>query len=144
MIKSLLRVTHNLYISIFFAVDPTTQITSLPSIHPISIKLDRTNYIFWKHMCLLLLVLFVLKMCFNQNSAPMQFSSSTSSKTPIPNPTHLVWLRRDQFIFSWILASILPAMIGYVGQCTSLAQLWSTFEVLFHSQSKARLMLLKF
>lgn len=33
--------------------------------------------------------------------------------------------------------------MSYIGRCTTAAQIWSTFETLFHSQSKARAMQLR-
>lgn len=109
------------------------------AMHPISLKLDRTNYNFWKIQVLATARAYGFEDILLKSLNPPQFLDSTSANTdPITNPEYLTWLKRDQFMFSWILASISPPMMSYIGRCTTAAQIWRAFETLFHSQSKAR------
>lgn len=117
----------------------TNNTSPLPSIHPISTKLDRNNYIFWKTQILATAKAYGFEDVLTANFTPQQYVDEIS-----PNPEYSDWIRRDQFTFSWILATITPSMVGYIGRCSTSAQLWSTFETLFRSQSKARSAQLRF
>lgn len=118
----------------------SSSITNLPTMHPISLKLDRSNYSFWKFQVIATARAYSFEDIFLQEP-PLQFmaSSSIATKSDV-NPSYITWLRRNQFMFSWILASISSQMMGYIGRCTIAAQIWEAFEMLFHSQSKARAM----
>ncbi|KAK6153660.1 hypothetical protein DH2020_013299 [Rehmannia glutinosa] len=106
-----------------------------------SIKLDRNNYTYWR-----IQVLSVVRahgfedFLFGKTTAPPQFvvlDESSSSLTS--NPEYLLWTRRDQTLFSWLLASVSESMLGYINRCTTSSEIWSVFETLFRSQSRARI-----
>ena len=77
---------------------------------------------------------------------PPRFSQSTSvnSSQPASNPEYDQWVILDQFLLSWILASISEAMYGHVVNCQTSAEVWSVLEKLFVSDSKARTLQLRF
>ena len=60
------------------------------------------------------------------------------------NPEYDQWVILDQFLLSWILASISRAMYGHVVDCQTSAEVWSVLEKLFVSDSKARTLQLRF
>ena len=95
----------------------------LPSIHPVSIKLDRTNYSFWKTQGFTTPRAYRFEDGILQNYAPPQFTEGDSQ-----NFDYLIWHHRDKFIFGWILTAISPSVIGNSGQCTTFAQIWNTSE----------------
>lgn len=45
---------------------------------------------------------------------------------------------------NWLLSSITKSIFGHVIQCTNSVEVWSTFERIFVSESKARTMQLKY
>lgn len=45
---------------------------------------------------------------------------------------------------NWLLSSITKSIFGHVIQCTNSIEVWSTFERIFVSESKARTMQLKY
>ncbi|XP_057803192.1 uncharacterized protein LOC131018491 [Salvia miltiorrhiza] len=109
------------------AISPANPAVNLPQIHPISVKLDRSNYSFWKAQIATTVRAFGFDDVLQNNSAPSQYLDSASSEN-VQNPSYLVWLRRNQFVFSWILTFISPSMIGYVGRCTFSAEILLAFE----------------
>ena len=56
----------------------------------------------------------------------------------------MAWIRIDQAIMVWLLGSIIETMLGHVVRCTSSQHIWSTITSLFSSNSKARLLQLRF
>ncbi|KAL6344904.1 hypothetical protein AAG906_006662 [Vitis piasezkii] len=69
---------------------------------------------------------------------------SVNSSQPASNPEYDQWVILDQFLLSWILASISEAMYGHVVNCQTSAEVWSVLEKLFVSDSKARTLQLRF
>lgn len=111
---------------------------NMPQFHPIILKLDRKNYAFW---CALVFSSirahgfedFISSTVFSPS--PLLPSSSGGEVTP--NLEFLTWIRRDQYLFSWMLSSIGESMLGHVVRCRSSRELWSALETVFQSQSKA-------
>ena len=56
----------------------------------------------------------------------------------------MAWIRTDQALMVWLLGSITETMLGHVVRCTSSQQIWSTITSLFSSNSKAKLLQLRF
>ncbi|XP_057803046.1 uncharacterized protein LOC131018337 [Salvia miltiorrhiza] len=105
---------------------------------PQILKLDRTNYAFWRAQALSAIRAhgfheFIDPMA---QAPPLLPSSSTS-------PPNSAWLRRDQYLLSWMLSSVTESMLGHVVRCSSSREFWSVLERLFMSQSKARIMQLR-
>ncbi|RVW59231.1 Retrovirus-related Pol polyprotein from transposon RE1 [Vitis vinifera] len=123
----------------------TGQISS--TLHPISVKLDRNNYTIWRPQVLPAARAHRLdQILIGKIPKPPRFSQSTSvnSSQPASNPEYDQWVILDQFLLSWILASISEAMYGHVVNCQTSAEVWSVLEKLFVSNSKARTLQLRF
>lgn len=115
-----------------------TNPTKLPTLITLHIRLDRSNYTYWRSQILAI----VRAHCFEDVlfcSAPPAAEEGTSD-----SPVSLSWLRRDQFLLSWMLSSITDSMLGHVNRCAHSFQVWKTLDDLFQSQSKARSMNLRF
>ncbi|XP_057811786.1 uncharacterized protein LOC131026024 [Salvia miltiorrhiza] len=74
-----------------------TTSTNLPSLHPISVKLDRTNYNFWKTQVYATACAYGFNDLLLRDTAPSPTLSSTFDAESISNPEYLAWLRKDQF-----------------------------------------------
>lgn len=123
----------------------TGQISS--TLHPISVKLERNNYTIWRSQVLPAARAHRLdQILIGKLPKPPRFSQSTSvnSSQPASNPEYDQWVILDQFLLSWILASISEAMYGHVVNCQTSAEVWSVLEKLFVSDSKARTLQLRF
>ena len=114
---------------------------AIPSTLPsISIKLDRSNYMFWKSQILPAarahdLEVFLL----SPKPKPDEFIvDSTNSNVLLTNPDYRSWIRLDQFVMSWLLSSISKQMLGHVVHCQSVVEVWIVLEQLFSTKSKTR------
>lgn len=124
-------------------MDSFAQVVSLPNFHSLSIKLDRSNYAFWKAQILSTVRAYGFDELIDKfHTPPVQFLPTPTGDRH-PNPDFLHWIRRDQYLVSWILSSISESMLGHVTRCVTARDIWSVLEELFQSQSKARIMQLK-
>ena len=101
---------------------PTSTTTmAMPFVLPsVSIKLDRTNYLFWKSQILptvrahdLESFLLNTKLKPDENIA----DSTDADQSPQINSAYVLWRRTDQFVLSWLLSSIFEQMLGHVLHC---------------------------
>lgn len=60
------------------------------------------------------------------------------------NPEFVAWMRTDQALMAWLLASIFQSMLGRVVCCTTSDHIWITLEQLFTGSSRARVLQLCF
>lgn len=118
-------------------------VVNLPSFHSISIKLDRTNYAFWRAQILATTPAHNFDDLLDKYITPPSKFLPSSSGDCITNPDFLIWIRRDQYLVSWLLSSIGESMLGHVTRCVTSRDIWSVLESLFQSQSKARIMQLQ-
>ncbi|KAK6118844.1 hypothetical protein DH2020_047411 [Rehmannia glutinosa] len=116
----------------------------LPTFTTITLRLDRTNYSYWKSQVLATVRAHGFdEFLLGTSSAPTRFVHSSSGSTPVANPEFQTWIRRDSYLLSWLLSSISESMLGHVNRCSTSAEVWSVLEKLFHSSSKARVMHLR-
>lgn len=55
-----------------------------------------------------------------------------------PNPAYSVWVKKDQFLLSWINANLSESVLSTVYGLHSSRQVWTALSKRFASQSKAR------
>ncbi|KAK6148555.1 hypothetical protein DH2020_019467 [Rehmannia glutinosa] len=98
-------------------------IASAPHFNPISIRLDKGNYNFWK-----LQVTSTVRahgfegILFGTEVPPLQFlydSATGESSNLTINPEYIAWVRKDQFLFSWMLSYVSESMLGHISRCTA-------------------------
>ena len=94
---------------------------AVPHINPLSIKLDRNNFHFWSTQVLSTARAHGLEgfplgtlTCPSQSQSLVNKNGETSQ---VPNPEYYLWLRHDQFLMSWIFASIFEGTLGHVNRC---------------------------
>ena len=83
------------------------------TLHQISVKLERNNYTIWQSQVLPAARAHRLdQILIGKLPKPPRFSQSTSvnSSQPASNLEYDQWMILDQFLLSWILASISEAM----------------------------------
>lgn len=126
--------------------------------HLATIKLDGTNYLSWLSLIAPILCTYDLigivdgfELCPSKSLSldssskpcPPKSLSSDSSSEPTINPTYSLWVKNDQFILSWLNASLSESVIPIVyGLYTSRA-VWLSLELKFASQSRSRITQLK-
>lgn len=114
-------------------------VVTLPNFHSISIELDRTNYAFWRAQILDTTRAHKFDDLLNKYHNPPSHYLPSSSGNFVANPDFLAWIRCDQ----WLLSSIGESMFGHVTHCITTCDIWTVFENLFQSRSKARIMQLQ-
>lgn len=124
-------------------MDSFASVMNLPKFYSISLKLDRTNYAFWRNQILSTTRAYGFDDLLDKFSTPpLQFLTAISGEHHT-NPDFLSWIRRDQYLVSWMLSSISESMLGNITRCVTAKEIWSILEDLFQSQSKARVLQLK-
>ena len=73
------------------------------SLNPLSIRLDRHNYNFWKLQMVSTIRAHNLEFVLGSNPCPSQSNESPDSNGSVVrtlNPEYLLWMRHDQFMVS--------------------------------------------
>lgn len=110
-----------------------------PMINPgnqiLTIRLTESNYLLWRQQVLTAV----------RGHGLTEILIPTGPPPPAqldgqPNAAHDLWLRQDQLLASWLLASISePILISTVG-LDNACQIWCTLEQAFAGQSKAKIL----
>lgn len=110
--------------SIFFFMAAFASVINLPNLHTISIRLDRTNYSFWKIQILPTVRAHGLDDLTDKFKLPPPQLLPSSSGDCVANPDFLTWIRRDQYLVSWLLSSIGESMLGHATRCITPRDIW--------------------
>ncbi|KAL5763417.1 hypothetical protein ACOSP7_019681 [Xanthoceras sorbifolium] len=114
----------------------------------ISIKLDSSNYIYWKAQVLpAIRALELDDFITGLRACPPKFieniSSTTGAKLLTINAAYLSWRKADQLLLSWLLSTLSPAIMGQVTECPTSCEAWSSLEKLYSQKSMAKVLQLK-
>lgn len=124
-------------------MDSFATVITLPNFHSLSAKLDRSNYVFWRTQVLATVRAHGFEDLLDKFYKPPTQFLPTPTGEHHANPDFFSWIRRDQYLMSWMLSSITESMLGNVTRCTTARDVWIALENLCQSQSKARIMQLK-
>jgi hypothetical protein len=110
----------------------------------VSIKLDETNYLACTAQFKPILKSHNL-LGFIDGSilCPAIFVDDNAAKNKSINLAHTNWQSRDQFLLSWIISSISPALVAPLYGLDSLFLAWQSLAARFTSQSKSHISHLK-
>lgn len=130
------------------AVPPPLLAPLFQPLAPIAIRLDRDNYVYWRSQVLPAVRARDLDgFLLGTRVCPPQFvdlDELPPNTPPQVNPSYTLWLRTDQALLSWLLNSISEAMLGHVLRCHFSAELRLLLDTLFATQSRARILQLRF
>ena len=120
------RLTSSSHHPILLMVIPSTRA-------PLNIRLNYTNYTFWRFQILSAVRAHDLEgFLFGTKIKPKEFIIDLlDSNTTLNNPDYFSWIRLDQFLMSRLLSSIIEQMLGHVVNCRSSAEVSSLLEQLF-------------
>ena len=112
---------------------------------PINIKLDRSNYMFWKSQILPAARAHDLEaFLLGTKLKPSEHIADPSAPfATVVNPEYATWIRLDHYVMSWLLSSISEQMLGHVVHCRSSSEIWIVIEQPFTVKSKARALKLR-
>lgn len=110
----------------------------------VTVKLDDSNYLIWKHQVLTAIRGYGLEDYLTGSSAvPTQFINGESGEI-LHNPEYVTQQRQYQLLTSWRLSSINPDLLPQFLVYESAHSIWMAISQLFAAQSSARVMRLKF
>jgi hypothetical protein len=108
-----------------------------------SLKLDEGNYMMWHSLVVTIFKSHdLLSIVDGSKPCPPQLIRDDKGKE-IPNPTHAIWIKKDQFLLSWINISLSETILSTIYGLNTSQQVWSTLAHQFASKSKARVSQLK-
>jgi gag-polypeptide of LTR copia-type len=111
--------------------------------HSIPMNLTSENFLVWRHSILPVLRGHGLVGFIDETlPSPSRFNTATNGDLS-PNPEYEVWHKQDQLILAWILSSISPSLLTQVVRCDTAAEVWTTINQLYSSQSMAKVLDLK-
>jgi hypothetical protein len=116
--------------------------------HVITIKLNRDNYLLWKAQLIpYLRGQHLLGYVDGTTPLPSQMISQTSESgetSLLPNPAYARWIQQDQIILSTIISSLSESLMTHIVGLSTAHDVWLTLERMFSSQSKARIMQIRY
>ena len=110
-----------------------------------SIKLDYTNYIPWKHQLITILEAYsLIEHIDGTTLKPSPFVlDTTGNPTSVVNPDFQSWNIKDKALLSLINSTLTPQVFSLVVGITNLREVWNTLEQRFTSTSRANILNLK-
>lgn len=102
----------------------------LVNLDHLSLRLDRSNYAFWKSQVLPTVCAYVVDdfLLDNQPHPNAFIPNLVNLNFSINNLEHTTWVRLNQFLVSWFFSFISEPMLGHVVNCYISAKIWSTLE----------------
>jgi hypothetical protein len=128
------------------ASSSTSAAFQLPNIsHIVYVKLEGPNYLQWlSQMNPALRTHEFMSFVDGSEPCPSPFLPDSEGKeTLVANPDHALWHRKDQFLLSWINATLAEKVLSTVYGMTTSRQVWSHLAKKFASQSKSHIAHLK-
>ena len=110
-----------------------------------SIKLDYTNYIPWKHQLITILEAYsLIEHIDGITLKPSPFIlDTTGNPTSVVNPDFQSWNIKDKALLSLINSTLIPQVFSLMVGITNSREVWNTLEQRFTSTSRANILNLK-
>ena len=110
-----------------------------------TVKLDNTNYIVWKHQISVVLETYSLfELLEEPQLIPEKFLKNLStSYTTIGNPDFLVWKSKEKALLTFISSTLSPSILALIVECATTIEVWKVLENRFSSISRCHIMKLK-
>ena len=110
-----------------------------------TMKLDKTNYIVWKHQITMVLETYSLyELLEEPQLIPEKFFKDLSgSYTAIVNPDFLIWKSKEKALLTFISSTLSPIVLALTVGCPTALEVWKVLENRFSSVSRSHIMNLK-
>ena len=72
------------------------------------------------------------------SGAPMKYAELGDEELERINPEYKLWQRQDQLLVSWLFSSMTEGVLARMVKCESAAQVWSTIQIYFAAQIRAK------
>jgi hypothetical protein len=115
---------------------------SIPNIsHLTGAKLEGPNYIVWVSRFLpILRTNGLMNIVDGSEPAPPKYLPKPASMSTAPlNPEFVLWEKKDQFILSWLIASLSEKVVATVYGLNTSHEVWTALAHCYASPSKSRI-----
>lgn len=115
--------------------------------HPVQEKLTRENFLLWKPQVLPAVhgvqLFGYLDSTKKKPEETVQVKGEDKVVQTVPNYEYLAWHAQDQQLLSYLNSSLSKEVLAQVATCTTSAETWKALQVMYSSQSRARVMHLR-
>ena len=110
-----------------------------------TVKLDNTNYIVWKHQITMILETYSFyELLEEPQLAPEKFLKDLSGVyTAIVNLEYTFWRSKENALLTFISSTLSPSILSLIVGCTSALKVWKVLENRFSSISRSHVINLK-
>ncbi|KAH9769752.1 retrovirus-related pol polyprotein from transposon RE2 [Citrus sinensis] len=111
------------------------------------IKLDQSNYLIWRYQVLASIRGNRLEKFIDDSTTPPPSHIAhriEDDLRSVENPKFATWRSQDQVLLGWLLSSMSEGIISLVFNLETSREVWKAIEVQFGSQSKSRLLHLRY
>ena len=110
-----------------------------------TIKLDNTNYIVWKHQITMILETYSLYDLLEEPQLALEkfLKDLSGAYTAIVNPEYTLWRSKEKALLTFITSTLSPSILSLTVGCTSALEVWKVLENRFSSISRSHVMNLK-
>nr|POE53724.1 hypothetical protein CFP56_49290 [Quercus suber] len=110
-----------------------------------TVKLENTNYIVWKHQISMVLETYSLyELLEEPQLVPEKFLKDLSgSYIAVINPDFLIWKSMEKALLTFISSTLSPSVLAITVGCATAIEVWKILENRFSSASRSHIMNLK-
>ncbi|KAL9431979.1 hypothetical protein AB3S75_027064 [Citrus x aurantiifolia] len=111
------------------------------------VKLDQSNYLIWRSQVLASIRGNRLEKFIDNSATPPPSHIAQRIEDDlrsVENPEFATWRSQDQVLLGWLLSSMSEGIISLVFNLETSREVWKAIEVQFGSQSKSRLLHLRY
>lgn len=108
----------------------------------IGTRMDGTNYPTWSFQCYPILQTYdLLDFVEGTKSCLAKFHPNSNGQVSTDlNPAYVLWRKKDQFVMSWLNASLTNKVISTLYGLTTSRQVWLSLSNRYASQSRSRIL----
>ena len=110
-----------------------------------TVKLDNTNYIVWKHQISMVLETYSLYEFLEEPQLVLEkfLKDLSGSYTAIVNPDFLIWKSKAKALLTFLSSTLSPSVLALTVGCATAIEVWKVLENRFSSVSRSHIMNLK-
>ena len=110
-----------------------------------TIKLDNTNYIVWRHQITMVLETYSLfELIEEPQLIPNQYLKDLSGAyTAVVNPDFMIWKSKEKALLTFMSSTLTSSILALTVGCSSALEVWKVLENKFSSISRSHVMNLK-
>lgn len=109
--------------------------------HLVTTKLDHLTYLQWNTQVVPILIANDLLGIVEgtEPCPPKHLPASSEQAVPSLNPAYSLWVKKDQFILSWLNSTLADSVLTAVYGLRTSRQVWQFLSTKFASQSRTRI-----